>query len=128
MLDVNQLNREGRRQAGWTRGLQADQLSIIVPAEAEGMWERTYEHMCRRPLEAEERADDAYTEWAAGLVAVVGEPPGNERGGIVEHVTGATEAKAFSIADAHCHEYGRVARVSGLDFVYNRLMFDCIAP
>lgn len=53
---------------------------------------------------------------------------GNERGGIVEHVTGMTEAAAFKIADDHCHKFGRVARVSGLDVVFNRLMFDCVAP
>ena len=41
----------------------------LFPPMPKGMWQRTYERMCRRHLKAEERADDAYTEWAAGLVA-----------------------------------------------------------
>ena len=51
---------------------------------------------------------------------------GNERGGIVEHANGTNEAAAFTVADAHCHQYGRVAQVTGMDVLYNRMMFSCV--
>jgi hypothetical protein len=52
----------------------------------------------------------------------------NERGGIISHVNGASQADAFALADSHCQKYGRVAQVTGMDIVYNRLMFACVAP
>lgn len=51
---------------------------------------------------------------------------GNERGGIVSHANGTNQATAFTIADAHCHQFGRVAQVTGMDVLYNRLMFACV--
>jgi hypothetical protein len=37
--------------------------------EAEGMWQRTYERMRWRHLEAEQRIDEAFNERAISLIA-----------------------------------------------------------
>jgi len=50
----------------------------------------------------------------------------NERGGIVRHGTGNNEADAFALADSHCRQYGRVAQVTGLDILENRMVFACV--
>tara|TARA_R110000868_G_scaffold44407_2_gene148369 strand:- start:217 stop:441 length:225 start_codon:yes stop_codon:yes gene_type:complete len=52
----------------------------------------------------------------------------NERGGIVDHVSGLTRNSAFKLADNHCRKFGRVARISGQDALQSNFSFDCIAP
>ena len=52
----------------------------------------------------------------------------NERGGIVDHVSGLTRASAFKLADDHCRRFGRVARISGQNALESNFSFDCIAP
>jgi hypothetical protein len=42
----------------------------------------------------------------------------NERGGVV---TGLTEDSALPLANAHCHKFGRVAQVTGVNYDYTRL-------
>jgi uncharacterized lipoprotein YajG len=51
---------------------------------------------------------------------------GNERGGIISQANGTNETAAFSVADAHCHQFGRVAQVTGMDVLYNKMMFACV--
>jgi len=53
---------------------------------------------------------------------------GNERGGIVSQTNGTNEATGFALADAYCHRYGRVAQITGMDVLYNRMMFACVEP
>jgi hypothetical protein len=48
----------------------------------------------------------------------------NERGGIVS----GSKASAFSLADAHCHKFGRVAQVTVIESDYNRYAFACVEP
>ena len=50
----------------------------------------------------------------------------NERGGIIEHTNGTNQAAAFTVADTYCHQYNRVAQVTGMDVLYNRMMFACV--
>ena len=52
----------------------------------------------------------------------------NERGGIISHVTGLTQADAFKLANDHCHKFGRVAQVTNTDVIYNRMTFACVEP
>jgi len=47
----------------------------------------------------------------------------NERGGIVSGPT-----SGFPLADAHCHKFGRVAQVTGMESDYNRFSFACVEP
>lgn len=52
----------------------------------------------------------------------------NERGGILNHVSGTNTGDGFKIADAYCHQHGLVARVSNTDWINNQMSFDCIKP
>jgi hypothetical protein len=52
----------------------------------------------------------------------------NEAGGMVSHVTGLRQTEAFNVADAHCHQFGKVARISGTDALNSTMSFDCVAP
>lgn len=52
----------------------------------------------------------------------------NERGGIVKFANGTNEDAAFKLADAYCHQHGRVAQITGTDAIYNRIMFACVEP
>lgn len=52
----------------------------------------------------------------------------NERGGIINHVSGVNHGEAFKTADVYCHQKGLVARVANDDWIYNQMTFDCIAP
>lgn len=50
----------------------------------------------------------------------------NERGGQLTNYS-AGKTKAFEKADAHCRQYGRVARVSGTgDWLTDTMTFDCV--
>ncbi|HEX3883043.1 MAG TPA: hypothetical protein VHW66_10320 [Stellaceae bacterium] len=51
---------------------------------------------------------------------------GNERGGIIDHANGTNQAAAFTVADTYCHQHNRVAQVTGMDVLYNRMMFACV--
>jgi hypothetical protein len=53
---------------------------------------------------------------------------GNEAGGMVSRATGMQADKAFAVADAHCRQYGKVARVSGQNIWNNTMSFDCVKP
>jgi hypothetical protein len=50
----------------------------------------------------------------------------NERGGIVENLRPRNVADAFNVADTHCKQHGRVARIS--QQTEDTLTFDCVAP
>ena len=52
---------------------------------------------------------------------------GNERGGIISQANGTNETAAFNVADTHCHQFGRVAQVTGMDVLYNKMMFACVS-
>lgn len=52
----------------------------------------------------------------------------NSAGGMVDHVSGLTRTDALAKADAHCHQYGKVARISGQDPLDSTLTFDCVKP
>lgn len=53
---------------------------------------------------------------------------GNEAGGIFSQVTNFNRAEAFTAAEAHCKQFGKAARISGTDALYNTMTFDCVAP
>lgn len=46
-------------------------------------------------------------------------------GGILK-VVGNQNGKALQLADAHCQQYGRHARISGHDTWNNTVTFDCV--
>ena len=50
----------------------------------------------------------------------------NERGGVMPRVIGLNRAEAFATADKHCHQYGRVARISDVNAWNSTMTFDCI--
>lgn len=52
----------------------------------------------------------------------------NERGGILQHVGGLNRKAAFDKAEAHCKQFGRVARVNQYDVLDSSMTFDCVAP
>jgi hypothetical protein len=52
----------------------------------------------------------------------------NSRGGTIEHVSGLTKGDAFNQADAHCKQFGRVARISSQNEWDSSMTFDCVAP
>ena len=66
----------------------------------------------------------------AGLVVLSGCAPsliaGNERGGRISSNNFA-KARAFELADAHCHKFGRVARMAG-EVNPGDILFDCVSP
>jgi hypothetical protein len=51
----------------------------------------------------------------------------NEVGGVVSHANGVNSAKAFKVADDHCRQFGKAAQVGNTDWVYNKLVFACVA-
>jgi len=55
---------------------------------------------------------------------------GNEAGGLVTHAVYGSEQpeRAFAVADAHCHQYGKIARISGRNEPTETMSFDCVAP
>ena len=53
---------------------------------------------------------------------------GNQAGGIISHTTDATHAEAFELANAHCKQFGKIARISGTDLLSSSMTFDCVAP
>jgi hypothetical protein len=64
-------------------------------------------------------------------IAVIGGSavgPADQWGGVVSNVTQFTNPGALQLAGAHCAQYGRTARVTGLELADNRLFFACIAP
>lgn len=50
----------------------------------------------------------------------------NERGGVMPRVIGLNRAEAFTTANKHCHQYGRVARISDINAWNSTMTFDCI--
>lgn len=52
----------------------------------------------------------------------------NEAGGVVGSNFNMSRSKALSLADKHCKQYGKVARISGQNEVRNSTTFDCVAP
>lgn len=57
----------------------------------------------------------------------------NERGGIVSVRGGlmrsaGDQTDAFNLANEHCKEFGRVARISGTDLQRRTMTFDCVSP
>jgi len=64
------------------------------------------------------------------VLALVGCAPsliaGNERGGRISSNNFA-KTRSFELADAHCHKFGRVARLSG-EVNPGDILFDCVAP
>ena len=51
----------------------------------------------------------------------------NERGGLIGNYQAGTR-EAFRMADEHCQQHGRKARVSGSDFLTDTMTFDCVEP
>lgn len=65
-----------------------------------------------------------------GLLTLAGCAPtltgANERGGMISHVGGWNRDDAFKLADGHCKQFGRTARVSQLDALESIMTFDCV--
>jgi hypothetical protein len=80
------------------------------------------------------RSVAALSVLAAGVLTGCAADPrliaGNEAGGLVDHAVYGSEQPemAFAIADAHCHQFGKVARISGRDEHSETMSFDCVAP
>jgi hypothetical protein len=51
---------------------------------------------------------------------------GDEHGGLISQTNDTNETVAFSVATAHCQQFGRVAQVTSLDLIYYRMMFACV--
>jgi hypothetical protein len=66
----------------------------------------------------------------AASLAVTGCAPSlvgsNERGGMISHVSGMNRDDAFSLADRHCRQFGRAARISGQSALDSTMTFDCV--
>ena len=58
----------------------------------------------------------SYTTWLTGA---------DEHGGTVNGVTELSKDSAIEKANDHCHQFGRVARVTGTDATSNTLTFTC---
>ncbi len=52
----------------------------------------------------------------------------NERGGFVNRATGPNDSDAFNLANYHCKQYGRVARITKMDVPSDIMTFDCVQP
>jgi len=52
----------------------------------------------------------------------------NQAGGIIEHSTAGNRDQAFAIANDHCKQFGRIARISGTDVLDSTMTFDCVRP
>lgn len=50
----------------------------------------------------------------------------NERGGIVEHVSGLRRAEALERASAYCQRLGKQARITATDGLSATLAFECV--
>lgn len=50
----------------------------------------------------------------------------NENGGVLHHVNGPTRDEAFRIAEQHCAQYGRTARVTSTDALDAAFSFECV--
>ena len=49
-----------------------------------------------------------------------------ERGGIISHVGGWNRGEAVALADKHCHQSNRIARITSSDPLNSALIFDCV--
>ena len=52
----------------------------------------------------------------------------NEQGGVITRVAGPTRQEALSIAEAHCRQYGRAARITQTDTLNSSITFECVVP
>jgi hypothetical protein len=50
----------------------------------------------------------------------------DEKGGTVNMVTELSHDSAVAKANEHCHQYNRVAQVTGTDTASNTLTFSCV--
>lgn len=59
------------------------------------------------------------------LVGACGDPEvsGNAVGGVMH---GATEATGYRVAQAHCQQYGKNARITQIVVIGGSVVFDCV--
>lgn len=51
----------------------------------------------------------------------------NEAGGVINRTGSIGSDRAYKLAEDHCQQYGKIARISGRDVLTNTMRFDCIA-
>lgn len=49
-----------------------------------------------------------------------------DRGGIISHVGGWNRGEAIALADKHCKQSNRTARITSSDPLNSALIFDCV--
>lgn len=52
----------------------------------------------------------------------------NEAGGIIDNATGTNTAQAFALADQHCRQYMKRARIRETTTEVAQMTFDCVNP
>jgi hypothetical protein len=51
----------------------------------------------------------------------------NEAGGVINRTGSIGSDRAYKMAEDHCSQYGKIARISGRDVLTNTMRFDCVA-
>ena len=51
----------------------------------------------------------------------------NEAGGVVKRTGSLGSDRAYALAENHCKQYGKIARIAGRDILTNSIRFDCVA-
>ena len=64
------------------------------------------------------------------MLAVAGCAPrlnfANEAGGVINRTGSIGSDRAYQLAEKHCAQYGKIARISGRDVLTNTMRFDCV--
>jgi len=50
----------------------------------------------------------------------------NEAGGVINKTGSAGSDRAYTLASAHCAQYGKIAKITGDDRLTAKMRFDCV--
>lgn len=51
---------------------------------------------------------------------------GNAAGGVINYADAGNEAKTFKLAEAECAKYGKLARMTGSEWVMSTARYECV--
>ncbi len=51
----------------------------------------------------------------------------NEAGGVINRTGSLGNDRAYALAENHCQQFGKVARIAGRNLLTNTQRFDCVA-